>query len=137
MKRYIVTGASSGIGKSCAKRLIENGNQVIMVARNENLMRIAVKDNGNAVVIKEDLSKYGAGETVIEKLEELKLLPIDGLVHCAGIAPLKKIEENTIDLVTNAFETNVFSFVDMVEALKNRGGTAECVGCRNVFCYSR
>ena len=122
MKRYIVTGASSGIGKACVKRLLEKGNQVILIARNEKAMQITANGNENALVLKADLSKCGCGESVIEKLENSKLLPIDGLIHCAGIAPLKKVEENTRDVVCETFETNVFSFIDIIEALRNRGG---------------
>lgn len=104
MKRYIITGASSGVGKVCTKRLLKQGNQVIIVARNTAAIDELAKDYLENALIKEcDLSIPGNAQKLIEELREGSLLPIDGMVYCAGIAPLMKIEENTCDEVGKVF----------------------------------
>ena len=43
-KTIIITGASSGIGKTTATRLAELGASVIMIARNESVLKQIKKD---------------------------------------------------------------------------------------------
>lgn len=105
MNRYIITGESSGVGKVCTKRLLKQGNQVIIVERNTAAMDELAKDYPENALIKEcELSIPGNTQKLIEEFRESSsLLPIDGMVYCAGIATLMKIEENTCDEVGKVF----------------------------------
>lgn len=123
MKRYVISGASSGIGRECSKRLIEDGHQVIMVARRTPSFNGDIPQNSNNVIFFEkDLSIAGSAGSLVNTLEREKLLPIDGFVHCAGVAPLMKIDENNFAAVRNAYEVNLFSFLEMMDGLTNGGG---------------
>ena len=107
MTRYLVTGASSGIGKACAVKLLEQDNNVIAVSRS-----MPAIDNNRMNYVECDLSLPGSGtKLVVEKLKERDLLPIDGFIHCAGVAPLLKISENEADKVKSIYEVNLFSFI--------------------------
>jgi len=129
MKRYLITGASSGIGKTCTENLLEQGNDVIAVSRS-----VPSITNERLVHFECDLSLPGSGIKLVEKLKDRKLLPIDGVVHCAGVAPLLKISENELEKVEGAYEVNLFSFIDIMDTLKNRGGY--CKGTKIVVLSS-
>ena len=45
-KRYIVTGASTGIGYAIARDLIAEGAKVAITARNEERLRVAAEELG-------------------------------------------------------------------------------------------
>lgn len=117
MKKYIVTGASSGIGKECTRMLLNQGNQVIMVARTKPSFS-NIRKNKESIFIDSDFSIPGSGELLIDYLGNNNLLPINGLIHCAGIAPLLKISENLPDKVKRGYEVNLFSFMEIMNALE-------------------
>lgn len=122
--KYIITGASSGIGKRCAERLLSAGNDCVLVARSKDkLDKIASQYGSKAIVIVADFQNL----TTIEKIfEESKVLyPFDGLIHCAGIAPLKRVDENPMLTVREAYTTNVFSFIEIMRNFVQPGVCAD------------
>lgn len=78
-KIYIVTGASSGIGQSCAKALLKEGALVAGI----DVQPASIEDA--------KYTHYAAGVTEEEKIEDIvediknKFGRIDGLVNAAGI----------------------------------------------------
>ena len=60
-KVVIITGASSGIGKSTAQLLAESGAKVVLAARNQEKLEKVVNEikekNGEAVYKETDVSK--------------------------------------------------------------------------------
>ncbi|WP_455637915.1 SDR family NAD(P)-dependent oxidoreductase [Parabacteroides sp.] len=98
-KTILVTGASSGIGRSIAIECSRMGAKVIITARNrerlsETLEQMEGSDN---VVISADLSKE---EEIIRLVSELPVL--NGIVHNAGVSNRvisKAIKESDIDYV--------------------------------------
>jgi NAD(P)-dependent dehydrogenase (short-subunit alcohol dehydrogenase family) len=110
--RYIVTGASSGIGKRCAERLLSSGNECVLVARSEDKLKKIKEKYPQTYIVVSDLLKPGTIEKIFSELKVL--FPFDGLVHCAGIAPLKRTDENDINTVRDTYATNVFSFLEMM-----------------------
>ena len=111
--KYIITGASSGIGKRCAERLLSVGNDCVLVARNkEKLEEIASLYGSKAVVVVADLQDLNTIENIFDNCRGL--YPFDGLIHCAGIAPLERVDENSMQTVRKAYTTNVFSFIEIM-----------------------
>ncbi len=113
-KKFLVTGASSGIGKSTAIRLSEQGAQVVLISRNkEKLEETKSLMEGNShQVISADLGQ-------MEDMTELFNVIIsdgkklDGLVHCAGIAtilPLNMIMRNEIE---ECMSINLYALLEL------------------------
>ena len=44
-KVTIITGASGGIGKSVAQKVLEEGSKVVLVSRNKNKLKISIVIN--------------------------------------------------------------------------------------------
>ena len=69
-KTAIVTGASRGIGSAIALRLAGEGAQVVLCARDENLMEHAVKEiesaGGRAAALAVDLREMDAAKRAVE-----------------------------------------------------------------------
>jgi 3-oxoacyl-[acyl-carrier protein] reductase len=97
-KVAIVTGAASGIGKSCALSFAEKGAKVVVVDLNkrgaeETNLEIQTK-GGKAIFIKADVSKKEDVESIVN-ITENNFGGIDILVNCAGICQIRNIEDIT------------------------------------------
>ena len=86
-KRILLTGASSGIGETAAKKFARRGATVVVVARRKDLLddlaeRI-LADGGDAVAIDCDLSDLDAVAALAARVEE-EIGGVDILVNNAG-----------------------------------------------------
>lgn len=113
MKYYLVTGASSGIGREVAKQISNEDTTVVLVARREDkLKELQLELMGPSVVIPCDLRRSVDIKNVFDELSKKKI-KLDGLVYCAGICfvkPIKIMEENELQ---DMFQINVFAFYEM------------------------
>nr|XP_056710970.1 3-ketodihydrosphingosine reductase [Euleptes europaea] len=104
----VVTGGSSGIGKSIAVECFKQGAFITLLARNESRLleakkeieKYAVNDKQVVHCISVDVSKDCANVERVLKQAQEKLGPVDMLVNCAGTSVTGKFE----DLATNNFE---------------------------------
>ena len=88
MKTVLITGTTSGIGKAFAEKFASVGNNVILVARNEQKLReqqLFLQDHYNAIVkyIAYDLAKEDAADFIANTLEEWNVF-VDVLINNAG-----------------------------------------------------
>ena len=113
MKKAIIVGASSGIGKELAKLLTENGYTVGITGRRTQLLEEVKNTNSNSFIVK----TFDATDTKIsiEKLEELtsELGGFDLLIFSSGIGDFNEtlefgIERKVIDL-------NVIGFTNIID----------------------
>lgn len=113
MKYYLVTGASSGIGRETAIQLSSQDTMVILVARRrEKLLEVQKELEGKSMVLPCDLRKPEEIGHVFETLKN-EGIRLDGLVYCAGVCyvkPLKVMEKGDLE---NIFRVNVFGFYEM------------------------
>lgn len=113
MKYYLVTGASSGIGREVARQISNEDTTVVLVARREDkLKELQLELIGPSVVIPCDLRRSVDIKNVFDELSKKKI-KLDGLVYCAGICfvkPIKIMEENELQ---DMFQINVFAFYEM------------------------
>ncbi|MSO66190.1 MAG: SDR family oxidoreductase [Alphaproteobacteria bacterium] len=101
----LMTGASSGIGRSLAKDLAALGARVACAARRADRLMALVDEiaaaGGAAAAFPCDITAAGAAATLVDAVER-RLGPLDVLVNNAGVslpAPLLNIERADWDMV--------------------------------------
>ena len=86
-KVTIITGASGGIGKSVAQKVLEEGSKVVLVSRNKNKLKKTVEElgkNDNLIHMAVDVSHESEVLSVIEQTLTA-FDKIDSLINCAAI----------------------------------------------------
>ncbi len=122
-RHAVVTGASSGIGKAIAERLLGEGWMVTGVSRSEPAIR-----DPRFRFAPIDLA---AGDEAAEALQELP--QADALVHAAGLLRVGRIGEASPDDGALMWRTHVDAAVRLVERLVPAmadGGRIVLVGSR-------
>lgn len=110
-KIVLVTGASSGYGKAIAKAFKENGDTVIMTARNLEKLEAAKSDVNGDLAISMDVTKPEDWNTLIDVINQ-KYGRLDLLVNNAGggIA-IKEVSELSIDEIDQTIKLNLNSVI--------------------------
>lgn len=107
----LVTGASSGIGRAIASRLVRAGHRVFGTSRNpkspnqdgiEMLALDVTQDESVAACVAEVIARAGK---------------LDVLINNAGVELLGALEETHINEAKALFETNFFGVMRMVNAV--------------------
>ncbi len=103
-KVALITGGSSGIGKSCALEMAKQGARVVItdLANREKQMQQVVEEitkmKGQAMYIPLDVSKEKDWTQAIQQVHQKWNEPLDVLVNNAGIGgALKPFEELTLE----------------------------------------
>lgn len=120
-KRILVTGASSGIGKSASIALSQAGAKIILVARDAGKLSdtLSQLSGSGHVSVPYDLTQL---ENIPVWMKELaqEIGVLDGLLHCAGLhmaKPLKLL--NTVDL-ESIWRVNVSSAVMLSKGFRQK-----------------
>jgi NADP-dependent 3-hydroxy acid dehydrogenase YdfG len=127
VKRVLVTGASSGIGRATALLLAEHGHQVLAVARREDRLAAIASERIQTVVC--DVTR----DDDVQALRDVaaKSGGVSALVNNAGGAiGMDSVEEGSIDEWRQMFEVNVLATKRMIstflpllrEAARDSGG---------------
>ncbi len=124
-KYYLVTGASSGIGKSTVMRLSEYGANCIMVARQfdklENV-RKEMKNPERHLSIPCDLTQIETISTIFSELKN-KGISLDGMVHCAGITKVTPLRTYNASYAMELFNIHIFAFMELVKNYSKKGAS--------------
>jgi NAD(P)-dependent dehydrogenase (short-subunit alcohol dehydrogenase family) len=105
--KFVVVGASTGLGRCIAIGLAQRGAEVVMLARREDLLLEAAKEAGSgAHVFICDVTNPGSCREVVAKAAEA-LGGIDGVVYCPGVGVLRRIEDLQLEDWHKTFDTNV------------------------------
>lgn len=120
--RVLVTGATSGIGRSTVDRLLADGADVWATARSEPDLDALAEAGARPVEL--DLTEPASIEAAAERVDPGE--PLDGLVHNAGIGVPGAVEDLDRAAWTRQFEVNVFGPVALTRhlapALRAAGG---------------
>ncbi|MFZ4930746.1 SDR family NAD(P)-dependent oxidoreductase [Chryseobacterium sp. Mn2064] len=118
-KTILITGASSGIGRSCSVECSNNGADLILVGRNvEELRKTATMLNPETRVeiIAEDITQSDDFEALIA--EKVVILgKISGFIHCAGIEKTLPLKKHSPQLYHDIFEVNVIAGFEIAKIL--------------------
>lgn len=113
-KTALVTGASSGMGKSIAKRLIQDGYQVFVAARRvDNMADLAAL---GAQPLRIDVSR---DEEIVAGVETILAQTggVDVLINNAGFGLYGPVEEIPLAEARYQFEVNVFGAARLTQLL--------------------
>lgn len=122
----VITGASSGYGKATAKAFKNNGDTVIMVARNFEKLESARKEIGGDLAISMDVTKPEEWDMLVTTVKE-SFGRLDILVNNAGGGiTIKEVADQSIDEIDAVIKLNLNSviygcraFAGMMQAQKN------------------
>ncbi len=114
-KHYIVTGASSGLGRQTCITLSQLGAKVSLLARNEAKLNetIAMMEGTGHISFPFDITQIDAIENLIKTIVE-KNGKTNGLVHAAGIGTRKPLSMTKYDFIKGMMDLHLFSFVELV-----------------------
>lgn len=109
-KTILVTGASSGIGKSSAVALSQAGAKLILVARQEEKLNQTVEQLAGSghVCLPFDLTQTDEISSWMKKIVE-KTGTLNGLLHCAGVHVAKPLQLITSIDLEKIWKINVAS----------------------------
>lgn len=112
-KTYVITGATSGIGKALLKRFVE-GNIVFAGYRNEKY--VSELEAVGAIPFYIDMEKKESIAQAVAYIKS-KTDKIDTLINVAGCVVAGVMEQLPVDRIREQFEVNTFSHLDFTQRL--------------------
>ena len=116
-RAFLITGASSGIGRALSIKLSEENARVILVARNKEKLE-AMKEElcygEKHVYISFDLRDIDNYKELFQIIKD-KDIKLDGLVHCAGETKIIPLRAMNHDNVHDMFMVHYFAFIELVK----------------------
>jgi len=104
MGKYVIVGASQGIGESIAAALLKDGHEVINFSRNPSALPGVVNHNWDAL---------GTDDSAVAAITG----PLDGIAYCPGSINLKPFNRLTSADFEKDFQINVVGAVRFIQAL--------------------
>lgn len=122
-RTVLVTGASSGIGRTTALECSVMGAHVVVTGRNQQRLEDVLRqlDGERHKAIIADLTQADQLEHLLEQLPV-----VDGVVLCAGqgtVVPFKMADRKKLDPI---FEVNYFAPVELLRLLLKKKKLAPC-----------
>lgn len=117
MKRILVTGASSGIGYSVVRNLLDSGYHVVGISRTlGKLTSLNDQMSEKFQFLKADLRCFAEFSEVLSRLDK-----IDGVVHCAGVVINNPIKYFNLEKYENVIAINQTAPLVLISSLlKNK-----------------
>mgnify|MGYP001476703489 FL=1 len=115
-KTIWITGASSGIGKALAIKFAQEGWNVAISARRENLLKEISKNQNNIDYFPLDVTDIEKCKTVFNDVKK-KLGDVNISVFCTGIHDPKSEKKLNLEKVRKIMEVNFFGAVNSINAV--------------------
>ena len=112
-KTVIITGASSGIGKSLAYKYAEKGANLVLAARNYSKLeeiKTQLDQKTEVFIVKTDVSKEEDCKMLIHQGVE-RFKTVDILINNAGISMRALIEDVELSVIKNLMDINFWGTV--------------------------
>jgi short-subunit dehydrogenase len=115
MKTTLITGASSGIGETFARRLASQGENVVLVARSEDKLaslcnELGRANNVNAQYVALDLTEEDAAEKLFAETNRREL-EVEMLINNAGFGSMGDFTTQDIKRELGMIDLNIKSLV--------------------------
>jgi NADP-dependent 3-hydroxy acid dehydrogenase YdfG len=140
-KTILITGATSGIGKSTAELLVSRNYKLVLVARRiEKLEELAARHPENIALVRADVTKKEEVQQMVDEALN-RFGNIDVLINNAGIGYFNPIKDSTLEEWDSMIDTNIKGLLYCIHAvlphmLKNEEGhiiNLASVAAHNVF----
>ena len=120
-EKYLIFGATGSVGSSLAEQLKNSGNDIHLVARNENEVKIIAEKLGCSYTVV-DVLEDGFIEKVKSDISEIK-----GIAYCVGSIDLKPLRMVTEEDMNKCMKLNLYSAIEVIkgfqESLKKNKGS--------------
>ena len=113
-KTILITGASSGIGKSTAAYFAERGWNVVATMRNPDDGADLAADN--VLVTRLDVLDEGSIKAAVEQAQE-RFGGIDALLNNAGYGAYGALEATPTEVIRRQFDVNLFGLIAVIQAV--------------------
>ena len=125
-REWLVTGCSTGFGRSLARHLLDSGRRVVATARKPEQLE-QWRDHPNALLLAMDVTDEASVKRCVAAAIE-RFGRIDVLVNNAGVGYFAAVEESAEKDVRAMFDVNFFGTARTVHALlphlrERRSGT--------------
>jgi 3-oxoacyl-[acyl-carrier protein] reductase len=114
----VVSGGSRGIGLEIARRLHDEGADLLLLGRGEDALRVAAGELGSDArveLLALDITDPGAGDRIVRACEE-RFGRLDVLVNNAGASSVRAIEELSDEDWQLQWEINVMAPMRLMRA---------------------
>lgn len=124
MKKILIIGATSAIAESCARLWANRGDELYLVARNEQNLKIIAADlkirgAKRVNIYCTDLNNMGKHIKLLDAAENA-MNGIDTVLIAHGTLPNQKLCEQNIEKTLVEINTNALSIVSILTLVANR-----------------
>ena len=120
-EKYLIFGATGSVGSSLAEQLKKSGNDIHLIARNENEVKTIAERLGCTYTVA-DVLEEGFIEKVKSDISEIK-----GIAYCVGSIDLKPLRMVTEADMNKCMKLNLYSAIEAIkgfqESLKKNKGS--------------
>lgn len=119
-RRYLVTGAASGIGRATALLLSEMGAKVLLVDINEERLRMVQSecDNETDVLVLDLTDDSAIKPRIKEKVSTFGKL--HGFVHCAGLPYIAPIKVVNAEKTEKLYKLNTYAAIELAKVCSSK-----------------
>lgn len=117
MKTWRITGCSSGIGRAIAEKVLENGDNAVITARNkERLQSLADLFPKTSLPVSLEVTDMESIKNAVQSAKR-RFGTIDVLVNNAGRGYSGAVEEGDNKAVAELFDTNLFGPINLMKEI--------------------
>ena len=120
-EKYLIFGATGSVGSSLAEQLKNSGNDIHLIARNENEVKTIAEKLGCSYTVA-DVLEDGFVEKVKSDISDIK-----GVAYCVGSIDLKPLRMVTEADMNKCMKLNLYSAIEAIkgfqESLKKNKGS--------------
>src|SRR5574344_767613 len=112
-KTYVITGGTSGIGKTLVESYKDEDVKLIVIARNEEKAKelFNIIQESQLEIILADLENVSS---LKDSLKSLVGRELDGLVYCAGMSGIESLRKTTYEKFQKVMNVNLFAFCEVL-----------------------
>lgn len=132
-RQFVITGGAGGIGRACARELLERGAHVLLVDVDAERLQQAGDDLHGGARVASHVSSLTSVAQAAQALDAAGR-PVFGLIHMAGVFEPDPLDPDDHTAWDRAIASNLTNGYDLAVAYQTRRDTG-AVG-RIVFCSS-